>query len=106
VKGVELTIGLTARIADQRSNENIFLYFCWSFWCSFFLCGARYAMPCAPSGLRQIDAAQKQHEFFVAEDDFAFLSRGFRPAKTPFLQALVALSEMQVIRSQPRALCG
>jgi hypothetical protein len=62
-------------------------------------------MPCALSGLRQIDAAQKQHEFFVAEDDFALFTGGFRPAKATFLQALVALSEMQVIRSQPRALC-
>jgi len=47
-------------------------------------------MPCAPSGLRQINAAQKQHEFFVAEDDFAFLTRGFRPAKTPSPETLGA----------------
>lgn len=63
-------------------------------------------MPCARSGLRQIDAAQKQHEFLMAEDDFAFPTRGFRPPETPFLQALVAPFEMQVMRSQPRVLCG
>jgi hypothetical protein len=33
-------------------------------------------MPCPLSGLRQIDAAQKQHEFFVAENDFASLALG------------------------------
>src|SRR5277367_1011372 len=35
VKGVELTIGLTARIADQRSNENIFPHFCLAFFVLF-----------------------------------------------------------------------
>jgi hypothetical protein len=63
-------------------------------------------MPGALSGLPQIDAAQKQHEFFVAEDDFAFLTRGFRPAKAPFLQPLVTPFEMQVMRSQSRVLYG
>src|SRR5271163_3887842 len=87
VEGIELTIGLTARIADRLRNGNIFQRFCWPFRI-FFLSRACHAMPCALPDLRQIDSAQQQHEFFMAEDDFAFLARGFRPAKTPPLQAL------------------
>jgi hypothetical protein len=63
-------------------------------------------MPCATAGLRQIDTADKQHEFFVAENDFAFLSFRFRPPEPTLLQSFVAPLEMQVMRSQPRVLCG
>ena len=71
----------------------------------FFLGRACHAMPRPLPGLCQIDAAQQQHEFFVAEDDFALFTRGFRPAKTPFPEPLVTPSEMQLMRPQRRVLC-
>ena len=47
-------------------------------------------MPCPPAGLRQIDTAEKQHEFFVAEGDFVAFFARFRPPETSLLQALGA----------------
>jgi hypothetical protein len=49
--------------------------------------------------LRQIDAAEKQHEFFVTEGDFVSFFARFRPPEASLLQALVTPFEMQVMRS-------
>src|ERR1019366_1338023 len=57
-------------------------------------------MPCPPSGLRQIDAAEKQGEFLVAQDDFAFFARGFRPAEPSLLQPLGAHPQAAAIPEQ------
>jgi hypothetical protein len=57
-------------------------------------------MPCPAPGLRQIDTAEKQHEFFVAEGDFVSLCARFRPPETSLLHALVAQLRVQVLRSQ------
>ncbi len=61
-------------------------------------------MPCAASGLLQIDTAQQQQQLLVAEDDLHLCFIPFWPAEAPFLQTLVTQSEMQVLRSQQRAL--
>jgi hypothetical protein len=47
-------------------------------------------MPTPAAGLRQIDTAEKQHEFFVAEGDFVSFFARFRPPEASFLQALGA----------------
>jgi len=54
------------------------------------LCRALDTMPGAATGLRQIDAADQQHQFFVGESDPAFFAVGFRPPKSAFLQAFRA----------------
>src|SRR5580698_545341 len=57
-------------------------------------------MPCPPAGLRQIDTAQKQHEFFVAEGDFVAFFVRFRPPETSLLKALGAYPEPTAIPEQ------
>src|SRR5450432_2496888 len=64
-------------------------------------------MPCPATGLRQIDTAEKQHEFFVAEGDFVSFFASFRPPEASLLQALGAYPEPAAIpeeQFQPIAL--
>ena len=51
---------------------------------------ARNAMPSPALGLRQVDAAEQQHQFLVAENYFRFLARGFRPSEPALFQTLGA----------------
>src|SRR5580704_18383600 len=57
-------------------------------------------MPCPAAGLRQIDTAEKQHEFFVAEGDFVSFFGRFRPPEASLLQALGAYPEPAAIPEQ------
>ena len=47
-------------------------------------------MPRPTPGLRQIDTAEQQHEFLVAERDFVLFTLGLRPSESSLLQTLVA----------------
>jgi hypothetical protein len=55
---------------------------------------------------RQINSAQKQCQFLVTEHHLGLPAHRLRPTETALLQTLVAPFEMQVMRSQPRVLCG
>src|ERR1700722_5151630 len=57
-------------------------------------------MPCAAAGLCQIDASQKQHEFFVAEGDFVFLAFCCRPPEATLFQTLRTHPETAAIPEQ------
>lgn len=57
-------------------------------------------MPSPATGLRQIDTAEKQHEFFVAEDDFVSFFARFRPPEASLFQALGAYPEPAAIPEQ------
>ena len=57
-------------------------------------------MPCPAAGLRQIDAAEKQHEFLVAEGDFVCFFARFRPPEASLLKALGAYPEPTAIPEQ------
>src|ERR1700722_578549 len=57
-------------------------------------------MPCPAAGLRQIDTAEKQHEFFLAEGDFVAFFVRFRPPKASLLQAFGAYPEAAAIPEQ------
>jgi hypothetical protein len=57
-------------------------------------------MPCAAAGLRKIDAADQQHELFVAENDFAFFALGRGPAKAALLQTFRAYPEAAAVPEQ------
>src|SRR5277367_6951473 len=57
-------------------------------------------MPCPAPGLRQIDTAEKQHEFFVAEGDLVSLCARFRPPETSLLHALGAYPQPAAIPEQ------
>ena len=64
-------------------------------------------MPCAAVGLRQIDTAEQQHEFFVAEGDFVFFALCLRPPKASLLQSLGAYPKAAAVpeeQFQPVAL--
>ena len=64
------------------------------------LCRALDAVPGAAAGLRKIDAADEQREFFVAESDPAFLAPGFRPAESALLKAFRADPEAAAVPEQ------
>src|SRR5271156_4163791 len=57
-------------------------------------------MPCAAAGLCQIDAPDQQHEFFMAEGDFAFFALWRRPPEPALLQTLRADPETAAIPEQ------
>ena len=57
-------------------------------------------MPCPAAGLRQIDTAEKQHEFFVAESDLVSFFGRFRPPEAALLQALGTYPEPAAIPEQ------
>jgi len=61
------------------------------------LCRALDTMPGPAAGLRQIDAADQQHELFVAESDSTFFALGCRPAESAFLQTFGAYPEAAAI---------
>ena len=64
------------------------------------LCRALDAVPGAAAGLRQIDASDKQREFFMAEGDFALFAPGFRPAEAALLKAFRADPEAAAVPEQ------
>src|ERR1019366_6012301 len=57
-------------------------------------------MPCSPSVLHQIDAADQQRKFLLTENDFRFFACGFRPAEPALLQAPGADPESAPIPEQ------
>src|SRR5665213_547441 len=84
VEGEGLTGGLlqNSGVTGQLKHIHCYLFE------PFLGVRAVHAMPRAPPGLRQIDAAEQQRKFLVAENDFCFFTVGFRPAEPALLQPL------------------
>src|ERR1035437_9870388 len=69
------------------------------------LCGYLYLLsglpiPWAARGVRQINAAQKQRQLFVAERYLRLRVGGSRPSEPPLLQALGAYPQTAAIPEQ------